>query len=255
MRFRQLAALGVGVLAASAVAGFPASAADSTIAASGTQWIPSTANITVGESVTWTNSGGTHNVCVQKPGTTGDSCDEFTNGAPSSTWMSVSHQFTVAGTYNFFCANHRSLGMTGSITVGPSSGGGTPGNTQTTETTTLQTQTQTQTQIQTPSTSTDTTAPTFTGKIKRRAGRTSLILTFSSSEEATLGATVFRRPPSRHSFTRISQSSIHVKQGKNVVTLLRKFGKARRGAYRVQLQLVDAAGNKSTAKTLSFKLA
>jgi hypothetical protein len=45
-----------------------------------------------------------------------------------------------------------------------------------------------------------------------------------------------------------------VKQGKNVVMLLRK-SRLRSGAYRVRLQLVDAAGNRSATKTLNFKLA
>ena len=47
-----------------------------------------------------------------------------------------------------------------------------------------------------------------------------------------------------------------MKQGKNVVTLPRKAGSSlRSGSYKVRLQLVDVAGNRSATKTLSFKLA
>jgi hypothetical protein len=70
-----------------------------------------------------------------------------------------------------------------------------------------------------------------------------------------LHATVFRRPPGGRAFARISEASLHVTQGRNVVTLPRKTGSLRSGAYRVKLQLVDAAGNKSAAKTLVVKIA
>ena len=150
--------------------------------------------------------------------------------------------------------------MTGTITVGTgenppvgtNTGTGTsttpPPGSQATDTTTVPTQTQN-------TVGADTTAPTFSAKPKRRASRSALIVTFSSSEDATLKAGVFRRPPGGRSFGRISRRSLQVKQGRNVVTLIRKLGKRRAGAYRVKLQLVDAAGNKSATRTLSFKIA
>jgi hypothetical protein len=47
-----------------------------------------------------------------------------------------------------------------------------------------------------------------------------------------------------------------VKQGKNVVTVARTSkGRLRSGTYKVKLQLIDAAGNKSHTKTLSVRLA
>jgi hypothetical protein len=102
----------------------------------------------------------------------------------------------------------------------------------------------------------DTTAPGFTGKVKRRSSRKALILELTSTEPATLKAKVLRRPPRGRTFSRVGQSSVEVKQGKNVVTLPRKAsGRLRSGGYRVQLQLQDAAGNKSATKTISFKLA
>jgi hypothetical protein len=173
-----------------------------------------------------------------------------------------SHQFTSDGTFTYFCQAHPSA-MRGTLVVGTgenppvdtgtgtNTGTGTtpqPGS-QPTDTTTVPTQTQTNT------VGADTTAPAFSAKPKRRASRTALIVTFSSSEDATLKASVFRRPPRGRSFGRISQRSVEVKQGQDTVTLIRKLGKRRAGAYRVKLELVDAAGNRSTAKTLNFKLA
>jgi plastocyanin len=242
---RALFALVTGTLVALLVAGFPASASNATIAAGAASWNPNSATITAGESVTWTNAGGFHNVCVQKPETTGDACDEFTNGDPADTWTSASHSFTAAGTYNFFCAAHRSLGRTGTITVQPASTTPPP-DSQPTDTITVPTSTDT-------GPAADTTAPAFAGKPKRRASRRSLVLALSSSEDATLKATVLRRPPRGRSFARVTEASVHVKQGRNVVKVPRAA--LRSGAYRVKLQLVDAAGNRSAAKTLSFKVA
>lgn len=244
---RAVLALVTGILVAIAVAGMPAAASNATIAATAQNtWSPSTATITAGESVTWTNGGGFHNVCVQKPGTSGDACDEYTNGDPATTWTSATHSFSTPGTYAFFCATHRSLGMTGTITVEAASTGTstTPPDTMPTDTTTVPTQVEQNTVAG---------APAFTGKIKRRASRKSLVLELGSSEKATLRATVFLRPPGGRSFARVSKASVHVKQGKNVVKVPRAT--LRRGAYRVKLQLVDADGNKSATKTLSFKIA
>jgi plastocyanin len=252
MRLRVATALVAGFAIAIAIAGFPAVASDATIAAGTQSWGPNHATITAGESVKWTNAGGFHNVCVQKPGTTGDSCDEFTNGTPSDAWTEATHQFTTAGTYEFFCAAHKSLGMTGTITVNPASTGTSttpPTDVMPTDTATVPTNTETF-----PA-STDSTAPEFVGKPKRRASRRSLIFELRSSDDATLNVTVFRRPPRGRSFSRISEALLKVKEGKNVVTLPRKSRSLRSGAYRVKLQLVDAAGNKSSAVTISFKVA
>jgi plastocyanin len=272
---RLATSLGAGFLIGLGVASLPASAADAVIAAdsNGTNstWQPNSATINPGESVTWTNDGGFHNVCVQKPGAFGSACDEFGSGAASTTWTSISHQFTAAGTYAFFCTVHKAYGMTGTITVqgastGPGTGTNTPPATQPTDTSTAPTQTQTQGQAQTQTqtemqtqgetTPADVTAPSFTGKLKRRASRRALMIELGSSEAATLQASVFLRPLHRRSSTRISQASLKVKPGRNVVTLVRKpKASLGRGSYRVKLQLVDPSGNKSRAKTLSFKLA
>jgi plastocyanin len=262
MRVRDLPLFGAGLLLAFAVARFPAWGADQSIdAVSNTNWNPNSVEIAVGKSVTWTNTTGfSHNVCARRSNVT-TGCGEYRNGDPSATWTDpVTHQFTSDGTFTFMCQLHAN--MTGTIKVGTgdnppvdtgtgtNTGTGTtpPPTSQPTDTITYPTQTE-QTTV-----APDTTGPSF-GGVRRRASRTALIVVVDSSEDATLRASVFRRPPRGRSFSRVSQSSRQVRQGRNTVTLIRKLGKRRSGAYRVKLQLEDAAGNRSATKTLSFKIA
>jgi plastocyanin len=258
MRFAL--ALVAGLLTALLAAGLPASAADSSIAAVGaSNWSPATVTIEPGEKVTWSNSTGyAHNVCVSKPGSSPGTCDEFSSGDPADTWPAggYSHTFA-AGSYKFICTLHPNMEGTvtaGSTQTGTSTGTGTgtsttpPPDTQPTDTITVPTQTQTA-----PA---DTSAPAFTGKLKRRASRRSLIVELGASEASTLEATVFRRPPRGRSFARVGQANVKVNAGRNTVTLPRKAaGSVRKGAYRVKLVLMDAAGNRSGTRTLVFKLA
>jgi plastocyanin len=262
-----VAVLLAGVAAAALVAGIPALAANQTVTAGLSSWSSTQVSIAPGEKVTWSNpSGNTHNVCVAKPGETPDltaaSCTEFRNGAPSIDWSANpanEHTFPTAGTYQFICQNPIHTSMKGSVVVGTTTtttttttGTTTTGTgTTTTETTPTQTQTSTQT-----TQAADTTAPRFTTAIKRRAGRKSLTLAFGSSEAGRLEATVFRRPPRGRSFARAGKASLKVRSGANTLTVPRNAGGGlRNGAYRVKLALVDAAGNRSPARLLSFKIA
>lgn len=257
-----IAALAAGASAALAASGLPAHAASSSIIAQPTNsWNPSSVTISAGDSVTWSNGGGFHNVCVLKPGGSGDSCAgnpdaEFRNGAPSSDWSGYTNSFTFTtpGTYTFFCEAHKSLGMTGTITVQPASTGTSttpPPESQPTETATTPTQTTT---ITAPSPA-DTTAPRIVGRPKAHARRTTLTLTLKVSEAANLHVTVLRRPPRAHAYSRIGEATVKVRAGRNTVRLPRRAsGSLRRGAYRLRLQLTDAAGNRSGTATLAFKL-
>ena len=266
-------ALLAGVLAAALVAGFPAVASDQSVTAGdNTYWSQTSVHISGGEKVTWQNTSliYQHNVCVAQPGTTpsssdNTSCNEFragnpTTGNPDTNW-SASHTFPAAdATYKFICQKHPAT-MNGEVIVG----NGSPTTTTTTTTTgtttpTTTTPTQTQTTTQTTPTQTtpaaDTTAPSFTSAVKRKASRTSLILTFSASEDGTLKATVSRRAPGARSFRRVGRASVPVHKGRNTVKLPRRAsGKLRRGSYRVTLVLADAAGNVSSRRILKFKIA
>jgi plastocyanin len=233
-----------GFAAALAIGGF-ASASGPTIAAdtpAPNAWKPSTAAIHVGDTVTWTNDGGFHNVHV-----VGDA-NALVAAGPG--WTSVQRTFTQPGTHTFYCEVHGNpdgTGMSGTITVtADSTGTSTTGPEPVTDTITVPTPTD-----MTPA-APDTTAPAFSGKPKRRASRRALVLEVGSSEAGTLQTTVLRRPPRGHAYSRVTDARLKVTQGKNVVTVPR--ASVRRGSYRVKLQLVDAAGNRSATRTLSFKV-
>ena len=78
-----------------------------------------------GDSVTWTNSGGTHNVRFEN--------NSFTQPSPpsSSSWM-VSRFFTTVGTFRYYCEVHGApggIGMSGTVAVNvgyPRPAGATP---------------------------------------------------------------------------------------------------------------------------------
>ena len=85
-----------------------------TISNSGTSWVPSSLTIFVGDTVTWVNTGGSHNV----NGTTltfPNNPESFGNSVGSG-WT-FQHIFTIAGDYDFQCDPHAGMGMTGTITV------------------------------------------------------------------------------------------------------------------------------------------
>jgi plastocyanin len=261
MRVRLLAPFVAGITLAFAITVLPASALNTSVSAvSYTSWNPRNVTIQPGESVTWTNNSGySHNVCVAAAGES-SGCGEWRSDDPLINWPSqgYSHTFANAGTYHYICESHPN--MAGTITVGSGSGTGTATGTGTgtsttpppssypTDTTTVPGQTQ-----QSPGSDP---APAFTSAVKRRSSRRALILVFGSSEPATLKATVWRRPPGSRSFRRLGRASLQLKQGRNVATLPRQAtGRLRAGSYRVQLQLVDAAGQRSKSRTLNFKLA
>ncbi len=69
---------------------------------------PKTVTINVGDTVMWTNAGGSHTV-------TGDGADPFCGTGFVST--SCSHTFNTAGTFGYHCIPHASFGMTGTVIV------------------------------------------------------------------------------------------------------------------------------------------
>jgi plastocyanin len=84
--------------------------------AAGLVFTPATVTINVGDTVTWTNGGGFHNV---------RSDDGSFGNSISSSWT-LSHTYTTAGTFGFHCEAHGSpgSGMFGTVTV--QGGGNTP---------------------------------------------------------------------------------------------------------------------------------
>ncbi len=72
-------------------------------------FVPSVLNIQVGDSVTWTNQGGFHNVEAVS--------GLFNNGPPSSDPWTFTFTFTEAGSVPYICIVHVGLGMTGVVNV------------------------------------------------------------------------------------------------------------------------------------------
>ncbi len=72
---------------------------------------PATLTINAGDTVTFKNKGGEHNVVAND--------NSFTSGSPSTGPWSLTHAFNTAGTFGFYCFNHGApgFGMHGTITV------------------------------------------------------------------------------------------------------------------------------------------
>jgi plastocyanin len=111
------------LLAAAWVVGVaPALAANQSVTATpSNQFAPANVTVNPGETVTWTNSGGVHNV-------------KFDDGSfeqpadPSTAPWTVSRSFDTPGTFRYYCELHggpNGVGMSGTVTVGGN--GGAPG--------------------------------------------------------------------------------------------------------------------------------
>ncbi len=90
------------------------------IVGSGMAWSPDVLTINVGDTVTWTNSSGTHNV---NGTTTTFSSNPESFGNSIGTGWTYEHVFSIAGTYDYQCDVHSLSGMTGTITVQASNTG------------------------------------------------------------------------------------------------------------------------------------
>ena len=81
---------------------------------------PSAITIDVGDTVVWTNFGGTHNVNGSTATFSGNPVSFGSGAAAPAGWV-YSFKFNVAGTYDYQCDPHAGIGMTGTITVVPPS--------------------------------------------------------------------------------------------------------------------------------------
>jgi plastocyanin len=109
-----------------ALAACPALAANHNVGmvslATGPAFSPATIIVPQGDSVSWTNNGGFHDVT-------------FEDGlfkqppVPSTAIWTVTRTFDTAGTFRYYCSVHQSLGMTGTVVVEASTSTGGPGGT------------------------------------------------------------------------------------------------------------------------------
>jgi len=86
----------------------PVRAATTNVVYQDFSFTPQTVTINVGDTVVWTNGGGTHTV-------TGDGADAFCG--PNAIPVSCSTTFTNAGVFPYHCNFHQSLGMVGTVNV------------------------------------------------------------------------------------------------------------------------------------------
>jgi plastocyanin len=135
MRHLRYSLLVIGILVLVAVS--PAARAESfNVQVINNEFQPASLTIQVGDTVTWTNSGMSHNVNT----TSGpedfrcaNGCDgEGGNGSPASNAWSFTRTFGTPGTVEYQCDFHVGLGMTGQIVVqaddSDDGGGGGGGN-------------------------------------------------------------------------------------------------------------------------------
>jgi len=126
--------LSLGLAALILLAGVPVQAATFNVTANpNNTFAPSTLSIEVGDSVTWTNAGGIHNVrAVDGSFRCAQGCDGAGgNGSASSNAWSFTLTFNSPGTVDYDCQVHGGAGMTGRIIVvdgGGGGGGGLPGS-------------------------------------------------------------------------------------------------------------------------------
>ena len=86
------------------------------VSTAGLTFSPSNIVITAGDTVVWTNTGGSHNVNGTQA-TFPNNPASFGNSVGSG-WT-YTFQFTIPGTYDYRCDPHFSLGMTGQVVVNP----------------------------------------------------------------------------------------------------------------------------------------
>lgn len=93
---------------------FSMSATVHNVATAGLTFSPSSITITAGDTVVWTNTGGSHNVNGTQ--TTYPSNPASFGNSIGGGWT-YQFQFTLPGTYDYRCDPHFSLGMTGQVVV------------------------------------------------------------------------------------------------------------------------------------------
>ncbi|MFN8489682.1 MAG: plastocyanin/azurin family copper-binding protein [Caldilineaceae bacterium] len=87
------------------------------VALDNSTFVPFTVTVHVGEAVTWTRNNGFHNVHADD---NSFRLGENANGDAGGSWGAVSHTFTQAGTFRYYCDIHggpNGVGMAGVVVV------------------------------------------------------------------------------------------------------------------------------------------
>ncbi len=221
MRTSPILALAVVVAAAAAQ---PAAAASQTVKATPAfAFVAKRVAVKPGESVTFTNLGGVHNVKFED--------GLFTQpAAPDpALWTTPARMFTVAGEYRYYCALHGApggVGMSGTVFVNAS---GTV-----------------------PVAPRDRTAPRLS-RVSALTGTGKVTLQVRSSEAATVTVTLARRNPAK-AYVGFGSLRFSVRKGDTTKVVARTASGRRlaAGRYRARLVAADRAGNRSAPVTIGF---
>ncbi len=251
-------------------------AVDQTVTAtSSNEFIDTNVSVTVGDTVTWNNGGGSHNVRFDD--------DSFEQPAdPQSDNWTVSRTFNSAGTFRYYCELHgaeNGMGMSGTVTVSPGGTSPSPGPPGGGPATPIPPAGSGPSQGPAPDT-TGTVISRFslTRAVFRvgRGRRAGSAFRFTLSEPARVRITIHRlltgrrvgrrcrkpspryrgRPRCTRSLGVGTLSRRNLRAGINTVSFSGKIGRRtlRSGRYRATITATDAAGNRSTPLRRSFRI-
>ena len=96
--------------------GFITWATNHQVAVSSNVFTPSSLTIMVGDTVTWNNTSGSHNVDGRTATYPANPASFYSGSASGSMWT-YSYTFTTAGSYTYDCTPHVGFGMVGTVTV------------------------------------------------------------------------------------------------------------------------------------------
>lgn len=208
---------------AAAAAAQPAAAANQTVKATPEDaFVAKRVAVKPGESVTFANVGGVHNVTFED--------GRFTQPADPAPapWTSPPRTFTAPGTYRYYCAFHGApggVGMAGTVVVNATGTLPVP---------------------------LDRTPPRLS-RVSALTGQGTVTLQVRSSEAATVTVILARRNASR-AYVRFGSLSFTARKGVTTKVVARTASGRRlaAGRYRARLVAADRAGNRSAAVTIGF---
>lgn len=92
--------------------------AANTVTVKSNTFAPAQLTVKVGDTVTWVWAGGSHNVVSGANCTEDATPPTFSSGAPTADMSTkFTHTFTKAGSFEYFCTPHCSVGMKGTVVV------------------------------------------------------------------------------------------------------------------------------------------
>jgi plastocyanin len=228
----------IGLLVALLVPAVPASAANQTVVASSNVFTPADVTVIQGDSVTWNNSGGLHNVHF-------DDNSFVMPSTPDPTSWSVTRTFATVGVFRYYCEQHgypNGIDMSGAVYVKPAgttppSPGGEP-------------------------VSADRTAPalTLSGSTRQRALRQRAVFVRARVDEASLVVArawiavprtgrSFRAKTVSRQLGAATTSKLRLMLSRQALRAFRRaLRKHTRLTARVTVTAKDPAGNKAAAK-------